>query len=218
MELKTKLGICGYCGYEYTSSEAGALAQHGFRISDGAGQWIGFRSGPCPCRIAVEISSKGIEMLISDLTRHIERYEARLIWLRSRPETIPLPSYLWKNRRVREEPISAEDPRYEKSLNYEIEKAEYEVKLATQSRTTAEERLRLWKAGTLRDRPKVKPESRYVLRDKYGPGSYVRAGSGCRAFGVWDRTTGTFAIAPNLQRFAAVNEVARLRAEEEVAK
>ena len=83
---KKPQGTCGYCRRRFLTQE-GRLSAHGFRVSNGWKNWLGYRDGSCPAAkmLALELSPETLDLLIEHVKLAVKNHKAALATLRARP-------------------------------------------------------------------------------------------------------------------------------------
>ena len=86
----TKLqGTCRYCGRRFLTRD-GALSGHGYRVSDGYHQWLGYRDGHCCGQKlqAFELSPETGALLRDHLRQSLDGVVKSIKRLQDRPEKL----------------------------------------------------------------------------------------------------------------------------------
>lgn len=164
--VKKLRGTCGVCGGNFRVKFATApMSAHGFRISDGMSNWIGYRDGACPGQnhLPIEVNPITIQILHDALELSLVNRNAILKTLEARPETLTIEYKCFRSnwrgetktftmRATGEDDgrtINNQYMTYDSQLKQKTERCEWEIGTITHDLTNAKYRLKKWAPSDL---------------------------------------------------------------------
>ena len=166
--VKKLRGTCGCCGGSFRVKAADApMSAHGFKISAGWNQYLGYRDGKCigQHQLPIEVSAITLDILIAALTPVLVSRKNQLKILNGRPQilTVHYKDYD-RNARVRGEAktytlrATGEDDgpspsgfraTYDDKLRSELQTCQWEIEQVSQDLADAKYDLKYWAPSDL---------------------------------------------------------------------